>query len=185
MSFHAFRSLRFVPGAAVLLTSAALFLSGCTGGAGTGSSSAPAASSDDHAHAHPTEGPHHGELVELGNEAYHAEIVHGEGGAVTVYILDSSAAKAVPIDAPEVAINLTHNGEAEQFKLAAAPDAGDPDGKASRFMLQDEHLAADLDAQGTVAKLVIVIDGTQFTGKIEHAHDAAGHEHAHESPTAK
>jgi len=58
-------------------------------------------------HAHPGEGPHHGDLVELGNEEYHAEVVHGEGGSVSVYILDSAAKSAVPIDATELTINIT------------------------------------------------------------------------------
>jgi hypothetical protein len=31
------------------------------------------------AHAHPSEGPHGGDLIELGNEDYHAELVHPEG----------------------------------------------------------------------------------------------------------
>ena len=29
-------------------------------------------------HAHPSEGPHGGSLIELGNEEYHAELVHDE-----------------------------------------------------------------------------------------------------------
>ena len=37
----------------------------------------PPATVDDHAgHAHPTEGPHGGDLIELGNEEYHAELIH-------------------------------------------------------------------------------------------------------------
>ena len=171
----------FACATAVLVTSA-LILSGCgdtsnTGGNGTVTTPPPAV--DDHAHAHPSEGPHHGDLVELGNEEYHAEIVHGDGGEVTIYVLDSAASKAVPIDATEVVINMTHEGEAEQFKLPATPDAGDPEGTSSRFSLKDEHLAEDLDAEGAVAKLVITINGKQFTGKIEHDHDHEGHDHAH------
>lgn len=166
--------------AAAVLMGSALILSGCgdtsnTGGNGTVTTPPPAV--DDHAHAHPSEGPHHGDLVELGNEEYHAEIVHGDGGEVTIYVLDSGATKAVPIDATEVVINMTHEGEAEQFKLPATPDAGDADGKSSRFSLKDEHLAEDLDAEGAVAKLVITINGKQYTGKIEHDHE--GHDHAH------
>ena len=49
-------------------------------------------------HAHPSEGPHHGTLVELGNEEFHAEVVHDDK-SVTVYVLDAGATKAVPIDA--------------------------------------------------------------------------------------
>ena len=162
---------------------AAVILVGCgdtssPGNAPAGTNAGTAAEHDEHDHAHPTEGPHHGDLVELGNEEYHAEIVHSEGGEVTIYVLDGSAKQAVPIDASEITINLTHDGEAEQFKLPAAPSAGDSDGKSSRFTLKDEHLTEDLDAEGTVAKVVIAINGKQYTGKIEHDHDHEGHDHA-------
>ena len=46
---------------------------------------------------HPTEGPHHGDLIELGDEAFHAELVHDESDTVTIYILDSSAQDEVSI----------------------------------------------------------------------------------------
>ena len=169
-----------LPCAVAVLVTSALILSGCgdissTGSTGTVATPPPAV--DDHAHAHPSEGPHHGDLVELGNEEYHAEIVHGDGGEVTIYVLDSAASKAVPIDATEVVINMTHEGEAEQFKLPATPDAGDPEGTSSRFRLKDEHLAEDLDAEGAVAKLVLTINSKQYTGKIEHDHEE--HDHAH------
>jgi hypothetical protein len=152
---------------------------GCNDAADSDGSSAPTANSPAaHGHDHPSEGPHHGDLVELGNEEYHAEIVHGTGGEVTVYVLDGKAATAVPIDAAEVTINLTHDGHAHQFKLAALPDASDPSGKSSRFMLKDEELASDLDAHGTAAKLVVSISGKSYTGKIEHRHEGeAGHAH--------
>lgn len=170
---------RFASSAALLAVSV---LVGCDGGQPAApvpstTSTTPAAD----VHDHPTEGPHHGDLVELGNEEYHAEIVHGDGGEVMVYILDSKATTAVPIDATEVVINLSHDGNAEQFKLPAAADSGDPAGKSSRFTLKDEELASDLDAEGTAAKLVITIDGKPYSGKIEHHHEgAAGHDHAHE-----
>jgi hypothetical protein len=95
---------------------------------------------------------------------------------VTVYLLDGSAKTAVPIDAGDVTINLSHEGKAEQFKLPASPDAGDPAGKSSRFVSQEkQHIAQDLDAKGSAAKLVVTINGKQYTGKIEHDHD---HDHA-------
>lgn len=178
-------SNRFRASSATAFASAALatlILAGCgeTNGPGNPPAGANAESAAEHdEHAHPTEGPHHGDLVELGNEEYHAEVVHADGGEVAIYILDGNAKQAVPIDASEITINLTHEGEAEQFKLTAAPDAGDPAGKSSRFTLKDEHLTEDLDAEGTVAKVVITINGKQYTGKIEHDHDHEGHDHAH------
>ena len=132
---------------------------------------------DTHAeHAHPSEGPHHGDLVELGNEEFHAEVVHGEGGSVSVYILDSAAKVAVPIDATELTINITHGGNAEQFKLPADRDTADPDGKSSRFSLKNEELTKDLDSHDASARLVVMINGKSYTGKIAHDHDT-DHKH--------
>ncbi len=157
-----------------------LWISGCNESAPEATTTitdAPPATVPHEEHAHPSEGPHHGDLVELGNEEYHAEVVHGEAGSVTVYILDRAAKAAVPIDATELTINITHDGNAEQFKLPADRDASDPEGKSSRFSLKDDELASDLDSADAVAKLAVTIDGKSYSGKIEHAHQG---EHKHE-----
>lgn len=134
----------------------------------------------DHAHDHPSEGPHHGHLIELGGEEYHAELVHEEDAeSVTIYILDGSATEVVPIEATTVTINLKHDGRGEQFDLAASPDAGDPDGRSSRFVSTDEELGEDLHAEGAEARLVVRIAGKSYTGKIDHDHDH-GHDHGHD-----
>lgn len=140
---------------------------------------APPATTD--VHDHPSEGPHHGGLIELGNEEYHAELVHDDAaGTVTIYILDSSAKTAVPIEASELLINLSHDGEAEQFKLAATPDVRDPLGQSSRFTSTNAELAEDLDHEGAEAQIVVTIMGKQFRGKISHDHDGDDHEgHGH------
>lgn len=162
------------------------------------------------AHAHPSEGPHGGDLIELGNDDYHAELVHpgghddAEGGhnddgdagheandehvGIAVYILDSMAKNAVPIDAAEIALNLTHDGKPLQFKLAAMPEDNDPAGQSSRFASADkgllEHFHENHHVEGT---LVLKINGKSFRGKLAHGHDdhghaseghAGGHEHA-------
>jgi len=132
------------------------------------------------AHDHPHEGPHGGSLIELGDEKYHAELVHDEkAGSVTIYILDGSAKKTVAIEAAEITINLKHDGMGEQFQLAAQADAGDPAGKSSRFVSSDKELGEDLDHEGADPELVVEIAGSQFRGKIEHDHDHdhAGHKH--------
>lgn len=131
----------------------------------------------DDVHDHPSEGPHHGTLVELGNEEYHAEVIHDEQ-SVTIYILDASATKSIAIDATELTINLTHDGSPQQFKLAASPDEGDADGKSSRFTLADAELVAHLDDDAAAPKLMVTIDGTAFRGEIKHDHEHAGHDHA-------
>jgi hypothetical protein len=127
---------------------------------------------------HPTEGPHHGSLIELGDHEYHGELVHDDAaGTVTVYLLDSSAKQAVPIDAPEVTVNLKHDGRPEQFTLSAAPDADDPEGKSSRFVSNDKELAEHLDHADSGARLMVVIAGKSYNAAVahEHGHDHAGH----------
>lgn len=155
---------------------ACLVLTGCGKGPGSVESSPPPATVD--AHDHPTEGPHHGSLIELGNEEYHAELVHDEQtGAITVYILDSSAKRAVPIDATELTVNLSHDGQAEQFSLAASPESSDPPGQSSRFASSDAQLAEGLDHEDAQAQLVASINGKQFRGNISHDHDHEGHDY--------
>ncbi len=132
-------------------------------------------------HDHPSEGPHGGSLIELGNEEYHAELVHDEQAkTVTIYILDSAAKMSVPIDATDVAINLKHEGRGEQFKLAASADQNDAQGKSSRFLSSEAELAEDLDREGAEAELVVTINGKPYRGALEHEHDHEGHGHADE-----
>ena len=157
-----------------------MIVAGCSNESSTDPESAgPPNTMDDHAgHAHPTEGPHHGDLIELGNEEYHAEILHDEdAGTVTIYVLDGAATKQVPIDATEVTINAKHDGKPEQFKLTASPDANDPPGKSSRFVSNDEELAHHLDEDGAEPRLVLTINGKSYRGVITHDHDHEGHNH--------
>ena len=139
---------------------------------------AKAAAAPAKEHDHPSEGPHHGSLIELGNEEYHAELVHDEAnGTVTIYLLDSGAKGAVAIEATDVAINLKQDGKPAQFKLPAEPDAADTAGKSSRFASKDAELAKALDAEGAEPRLVVKIDGKSYTGKLAHDHD---HDHKHD-----
>ena len=82
----------------------------------------------------------------------------------------------MPIDAAELTINITHDGNAEQFKLPADRDVADPEGKSSRFLLKDEELGRDLDSHDAAARLVVMIEGKSYSGRIAHDHDA-DHEH--------
>ncbi len=168
------------------LVSMTFGLVGCKDGgtnAGTGvETSPPPATVDDHddhaGHAHPTEGPHHGGLIELGNEEYHAELVHDEDtGSVTIYVLNAAATEQIPIESTVITINVKHDGKPEQFKLAASPDANDPQGKSSRFISTDAELGEHLDEEGTEPKLVLTINGKSFRGTIAHDHDHEGHDH--------
>ena len=157
-------------------------LVGCKDGGTTVETSAPPATVDAHddheGHAHPTEGPHHGGLIELGNEEYHAELVHDEdSGSVTIYVLNAAATEQIPIESTEITINVKHEGKPDQFKLTASPDATDPEGKSSRFVSTDAELGEHLDEEGADPKLVLTINGKSFRGTIEHDRDHEGHDH--------
>lgn len=168
-----------------MFTKSAFAALGCTfavvlGGCGPASRTAPpAVKSSDHAvHDHPTEGPHHGALVELGDEQYHAEVVHNEqAGEVSVYLLDAAATNAVPIDAAELTLNLTHDGQPQQFKLTAAPDAGDPASAGSRFTSADADLLKELAHGHAEGQLVVRIGSKQFRGLLPLAEDDEHHDH--------
>jgi hypothetical protein len=165
------------------------------------------ANEDPHAgHAHPSHGPHGGDLIELGNEEYHAELVHPHGhdddahhdgdkegqhedgdhaahehAGITIYILDGAAKDQVAIAAAEITLNLTHDGKPVQFTLAASPDEGDAEGKSSRFASAEkgllEHFHEAEDVEGT---LVLSIGGKSYRGKLAHKHGDDDHGHAPE-----
>lgn len=160
-------------------------LAGCadssTSGSSNGSAADASAESADSGHHHPTEGPHHGALIELGAEEYHGELVHDEAnGTVTVWILDGAVKDAVPIEAKEITINLKHDSHGEQFQLTASADAGDPDGLSSRFVSTDGELGEHLHESGVQAVLALTINGRSYSGPIPdgHGHDHGGHDHS-------
>ncbi|MCO8121641.1 hypothetical protein NHH03_07825 [Stieleria sp. TO1_6] len=126
-------------------------------------------------HAHPEHGPHGGDLIELGKEDFHAELVHGEQG-ITIYVLDGAAKTAVAIPSPSVAVSLKHDGSVESFTFAADRQAEDPAENASRFSSTDPKLVQWIDA-GAEGNLMISIEGKSYNGKLSHDHDHAGHDH--------
>lgn len=163
------------------LTVAFLSVTGCSGDSATGpNTSGQSSQADTHGgtggHAHPTEGPHHGDLIELGNEEYHAELLHDEvTQQVTIYILNGAATDMVPIDAPEIMINLRHDGSPEQYQLTASPGDGDPEGQSSRFNSTNTELGKHLDEEGADPRLVLTINGKSYRGVIPHDHGDSAH----------
>ena len=133
-------------------------------------SAPPTAEAEHDEHPHESGGPHDGSIIELGE--YHAELVHDDAaGTVTVYVLDGTAKANVPVDATEATINVTHDGQGEQFKLTASPVEGEPAGFSSRFVSSEAELSEDLDREDAAAVVVITINGTQHRGNIEHHHE--------------
>jgi hypothetical protein len=132
------------------------------------------------AHAHPSEGPHHGHLIELGEEEYHAELTHDDATkTVTVYLLDKEAKAPVAIADPEIMLNLVVDGQPTQVVLAAAAQEGDPAGQSSRFSITDEKVLEALEAPKTAGRLNVTIAGKPYVGEVVH-HEHG--EHKHETP---
>lgn len=118
-----------------------------------------------------SEGPHHGNLIELGQEEYHAELTHDHAtNAVTVYLLDREAKVAQAIADTEIVLNLVADGKPTQVKLAGAPQEGDPSGQSSRFTIVDEKVLELFEAPNTTGRLNISINGKAYTGVIESLH---------------
>lgn len=128
--------------------------------------------SADEPRAHATKGPHKGNLIELGDEEYHAEIVHDDGiGRVTIYLLGSDAKSVVVTDVKELTISAKVMGAAVQMKLKAAPQKGDAVGASSRFVSTSEVLMELLDNPAMQPILRVSIAGKTFQGKIDHEHE--------------
>lgn len=168
------------------ISAVVITLAGCgsssdeSGGGLTDAGSAPIVMDEmppmlDDAHGHAEHGPHGGELVELGKEDFHAELVHGDEG-IELYVLDGSATEMVPIPAEKLVVSLKHEGQVQSFDLPAKPAESDEQGQASRFMSTDKQLDEWLDA-GAEGAVVIQIQGKSYTGKITHDHDHEGHNH--------
>jgi hypothetical protein len=123
------------------------------------------------AHIHPTLGPHQGELIELGDEEYHAELVLDDAAeSVTVYLLDAHALDAVGADAVEAKINVVHDGAAEQFPLQPSPQLFDAQGQTSRFISGDKQVHHALEHIHDPVQLVVAIGGKQYRGSIDREH---------------
>lgn len=143
-----------------------------------GQQAAPGVAAPAKAHDHAALGPHHGNLVEIGKEEYHAEIVlNEEKKQIFVYLLDKEVKGSVAIDAPFVAVNLLINGKPLQFKLKAAPQPVDPKGLSSCFGAVSPELMDALHHPKSDPKLALKIRNKSYSVKIAHDHDHAGHDH--------
>src|SRR4051794_9691225 len=130
----------------------------------------PAVKKGEAAHDHPETGPHSGALAEAEGEKYHAEfLADHDKKLVTVYILDGTAKKTVPIAAETVQVTLTNFKPAVQLTLKADPESGDPKGESSRFTGTHEKIAEKADYTGEISA---TIAGSPYIFKFEeHDHD--------------
>ena len=139
---------------------------GCGKPAEPSKAAPPAKGDDDHDHG---PGPHKGVVIELGK--LHGEFtVDHPTKTATVYILDGRVKNAAPIAAKTVTLSV--KSPTFQVEMKAAPQDGDPAGKASRFVAVDDRFGKEQEFAGSVT---VEIDGKPYTGDFkEEAHD---HDH--------
>lgn len=132
-------------------------------------------------HDHGEKGPHGGGIVELGKEEYHAEIlIDHDAHAIIVYVLGKDAKTAEPIAATE--ITVTPAGK-DALTLKAAPQPGDPEGKASKFVFVSDEVVHELLEAGFVhGELKITIGDKPYTGDIDYHMPGSEHkDHDHDA----
>jgi hypothetical protein len=130
-------------------------------------------------HQHPTHGPHDGELLEIGNEEYHAEIViDKDKNQFVVFLLDQQVKSYVALDVPHITVNLMIKGRPMQVKLKAAPQEIDAKGFASCFGAVSPELMNALHDPKAEPKLALKIRNKAYSVKIANDHDHEGHHHA-------
>lgn len=135
-------------------------------------------------HDHGAKGPHGGGIVELGNEEYHAEIVvDHDSHVVAVYVLGKDAKTAEPVAATELTVKPEGK---DALTLKAAPQTGDPEGKASKFELNNGDVVHELMEAGFIhGDLQITIADKPYSGHIDYHLDGSDHhDHDHDHKEA-
>ncbi len=165
-----------------LVAAFGMMLAGCgDGGNYKAAKDLPPAGHDEHGHSHGehAHGPHGGELVELGKEEFHAELVVDDlDHVIKVYLLGPDAKTAATTDAPELSIVP----EGATAAWALKPAEGQPAGMVSEFVLADEKIVHDLlDAGFVHGELKIKIGTTPYIGHLDvHFEEKPDHDHAAE-----
>lgn len=139
----------------------------------------PQAGHEEHGHDEHAHGPHGGELIELGKEEFHAElIVDDKTHSLKVFLLGPDAKTAATTDAPE--LSIVPEGATTAWVLK--PAEGQPEGMVSEFVLVDEKVVHDLlDAGFLHGDLKIKIGGTPFNAGLDiHFHGDHDHDHGDE-----
>jgi hypothetical protein len=155
------KKIRTLTGGLAVLTALTLIVS-CTPPATPTGGVKTRIGGGDHAHG---AGPHDGAVGDWGGGKYHIEFtVDHDKKEATVYILDSDEKTAVPIKARDDQLSLKIKGPRSgefQVVLRAKPQQGDPAGKSSRFVGNDDKLGVEQEFEGTVNGEA---DGTPYTG---------------------
>lgn len=160
-------------GTAAVLGSALAFAVGCgSGSTALPTPNTPKKAAPEKAHDHPHEGPHDGALAEWGEEEYHIEFtVDHKSQEATIYVLDGTAKKALPVDAKELTLTLKLTPPVT-ITLNAKPETTDAAGKSSRFVGKHAVLGKEQEFTGTISG---VVGGKPYSG--DFAEEAHNHKH--------
>lgn len=107
--------------------------------------------------------PHGGTPVVLGEEIYHLELVRGDDGRLSLYVLDGEMENFVRIAAPSITLNVTLNGATRslQFNAVANSATGETVGDTSLFEARADWLTTTANFDAVIPRLEI--RGTTFT----------------------
>ncbi len=164
----------------IVTVSAVSFVAGC-GNKPDPKPTNQSGASDDHGHPHKEgeahshgAGPHDGTVADWGGGKYHVEFtVDHDKQEATVYVLGGDEKTPSPIKADEIQLSI--KDPAMQVTLKAAPQDGDPEGSASRFVGNHESLGVVQEYEGTITG---VIDDTPYSGNFkEEPHGHGSHVH--------
>jgi hypothetical protein len=127
-------------------------------GAACRGASPPAAKTATVEHEH--HAPHHGQLVELGDEFAHVELVlDRKAGTLTAYVLDGEAEQSVRIAQPSLTLRCTAplSLSAKPVVLVASDNVltGEKPGDASEFSVVDPALRDLLQLEGRIESVSV------------------------------
>lgn len=129
---------------------------------------------DENAHVGHEHGPNGGEVIELGDEAYHLEWDRDDKtDTVTFYLLDKDLKNVTESDAKEIKI-VSKVGEKENTYTVPHVASESETAKSWKFELADKALITALVApEGVTNQLTISVGGKEFSATIKHdpAHD--------------
>jgi hypothetical protein len=111
--------------------------------------------------AHDHVAPHGGELLELGDEAGHVELIHDDdGGKITMYIYGSAIDKPISVEKPSVTIQQKDGTAVE---LAMVAQDAKADGTAHTWV--GEHAAVKVEPLD--GRVRLKIGGKQYQSPLE------------------
>ncbi|MEO1995469.1 MAG: hypothetical protein ABGZ17_09360 [Planctomycetaceae bacterium] len=138
---------------------------------------------DHGGHEHGPHGPHDGHVIEVGDDEYHAEVTFDKDARrISVYFYGHNLNEKQAIAQSELTLDIEDedSGEETEIVLAAAPEEGETEGKASRFEVAGDKVPEGIDDIEKIhGHIHVTIAGKEYTVDInhDHDHDHEGHDH--------